>query len=314
MKFSLIIPTRNERDDIAETLENCLAIDHPSKEVIVVDDSSDDTASIAKSFADRGVRVIQRDSNRNGCCGARNVGMQAATGDVVVIINADVRPRRDFLTRLQTHYEGGADFVVCFSNATNTDSLWAAYIHAQELEWRETTNMLWAEGFSCRREAAEAVNYIPGDFPIPFCRDWRLGESLERVGYKRHVASEILIDHRAHDSLAEFWSVRVARASWAPLAACAFRERSTRSIVIREFARQLTGVLLIATLFIPLRRALSLSRRVEPAHYAGFFFASMVSEAARVVGSIKGLRKLRQARSDLADWLDPYPRQIFDER
>ncbi len=43
LSFSLIIPTKNEALDIAGTLEACLAIDYPHKEVIVVDDSSDDT-------------------------------------------------------------------------------------------------------------------------------------------------------------------------------------------------------------------------------------------------------------------------------
>ena len=100
LSFSLIIPTKNEALDIAGTLEACLAIDYPHKEVIVVDDSSDDTPEIAAGYADRGVRVIHRERNENACCGARNLGMQRATGDVVVVINGDARPSADFLERL----------------------------------------------------------------------------------------------------------------------------------------------------------------------------------------------------------------------
>jgi glycosyltransferase involved in cell wall biosynthesis len=35
---SIIIPTRNEAEDIALTIEACLALDYESKEIMVVDD------------------------------------------------------------------------------------------------------------------------------------------------------------------------------------------------------------------------------------------------------------------------------------
>jgi glycosyltransferase involved in cell wall biosynthesis len=43
---SIVIPTRNEAEDIAETINSCFALDYKNKEIIVVDDSSDNTVEI----------------------------------------------------------------------------------------------------------------------------------------------------------------------------------------------------------------------------------------------------------------------------
>lgn len=97
---SIIMPSRNEEVDIKRTLDACLAIDYEPKEIIVVDDSIDQTPQIVESYADRGVHLVHREQNRNGCCGARNLGMQMAKGEILAILNADDVPRRDFLKRL----------------------------------------------------------------------------------------------------------------------------------------------------------------------------------------------------------------------
>ena len=59
--FSFVIPTRNEAEDIRRTLERCLAVDYPHKEILVVDDSTDETPRIVSEYADRGVRLIHRE-------------------------------------------------------------------------------------------------------------------------------------------------------------------------------------------------------------------------------------------------------------
>ena len=109
---SIVIPARNEGADIARTLEVCLDIDYAPKEIIVVDDSTDDTPAIVASYAERNVRLIHRTQNDNGCCGARTTGMRQAAGVIVVLLNADARPAPDFIDRILTHYRDGADYVI----------------------------------------------------------------------------------------------------------------------------------------------------------------------------------------------------------
>ena len=90
--ISVVIPARNEATRLAE----CLAPLRESPEVvqvIVVDDeSTDDTATIAK---DLGATVIVGKPLPDGWVGkiwALQQGIRAATGDVVVTLDADARP------------------------------------------------------------------------------------------------------------------------------------------------------------------------------------------------------------------------------
>lgn len=110
--ISIIIPTRNEANDIAATLERCLDLEYEPKEIVVIDDSTDKTPFIVATYASRGVRLVHRSTNSDGCCGARNLGMQEARGSIIVLLNADDRPGTDFLERLSRQYKNGADCLI----------------------------------------------------------------------------------------------------------------------------------------------------------------------------------------------------------
>jgi len=89
MKLSIIVPAFNESATIKSLLERVLAVDLP-KEVIVVDDgSTDTTASLVERFADRGVKLLRHAHNR-GKGAAIRTGLDAMTGDVVIIQDADL--------------------------------------------------------------------------------------------------------------------------------------------------------------------------------------------------------------------------------
>src|SRR3989344_5290464 len=96
-KFSIIIPSYNEGEDIRLSIESAITQKYPNKEILVVDDSSDSTPKIINEYAKKGVRFIN--GPRNGCCEARNLGIKTATGDIIVLLNADVVLPSDFLER-----------------------------------------------------------------------------------------------------------------------------------------------------------------------------------------------------------------------
>src|SRR5215213_6246645 len=93
---TIVIPTRNEAQDIRDTVEACLRIQYPHKEIIIVDDSDDDTPEIVEQYTHLGVTLIHRDVNTNGVEGARKLGLQIAKGEIVVLLNADASPQPDF--------------------------------------------------------------------------------------------------------------------------------------------------------------------------------------------------------------------------
>jgi hypothetical protein len=89
LSLSVVIPARNAEKTLARALDSVLAQRVTPLETILVDDaSSDATAAIAAGFADHGVRVVALDKQR-GAAGARNVGIEAATGDWIAFLDAD---------------------------------------------------------------------------------------------------------------------------------------------------------------------------------------------------------------------------------
>lgn len=89
-KISIVVPVFNEEEAIASDLETILeAMDSSGRdyEVIVVNDASTDrTAEIVRGI-DR-VQLLEHQHNRGGGF-ARNTGIKAATGDVVVVTDGD---------------------------------------------------------------------------------------------------------------------------------------------------------------------------------------------------------------------------------
>lgn len=96
---SVVVPALNARSSIAR----CVAalgrqtMPRDRYELIVVDDAStDDTASLA---AATGARVVHVE-HRRGPGGARNAGIEAARGDIIVFTDADCEPCDTFLDAL----------------------------------------------------------------------------------------------------------------------------------------------------------------------------------------------------------------------
>ena len=92
--ISVIIPTHNEGRRLGDTVASIIDAARSDHEVIVVDDGSTDTSvdEVRQRFGDQPVRVVEGD--RLGVAGARNHGVESATGDVVVFLDAHcfVRP------------------------------------------------------------------------------------------------------------------------------------------------------------------------------------------------------------------------------
>ena len=86
---SVVIPAHNSRSTLARALASVLAQSRPADEIIVVDDqSTDNTAEIVARYPEGAIRLILT-TVRKGAGGARNVGIFAATGDVIAFLDAD---------------------------------------------------------------------------------------------------------------------------------------------------------------------------------------------------------------------------------
>lgn len=90
-KLTVVIPCYNEKDNIVNIVNQVLSAPIANKEIIVVDDcSTDNTREIIKEKIVPLVdKVLYHDVNQ-GKGGALKTGFAAATGDVVIIQDADL--------------------------------------------------------------------------------------------------------------------------------------------------------------------------------------------------------------------------------
>jgi len=116
---TVIVPTFNERDNVAELVaRTSAALAGWDAEILFVDDSTDDTAAeVARIAADASlpVRVIHRTENTGGLGGAVVVGLQAATGDLCVVMDGDLQHPPELLPALLARYDAGDADVVAAS-------------------------------------------------------------------------------------------------------------------------------------------------------------------------------------------------------
>ena len=112
MRLSVVIPVHNERPTIAECLRRVQAVDL-DKEILVVDDgSTDGTREYLASLPPRpDLRILHQPENRGKGAAVRR-GFAEATGDVVVIQDADLEyDPEDYHKLLEPIREGRADVV-----------------------------------------------------------------------------------------------------------------------------------------------------------------------------------------------------------
>ena len=110
---SVLVACHNERAVVADLVAALDALDYPSHrlQLVVVDDASTDgTGDILDRLAvTSAVEVVHRPpGGPPGKAAALNVGLATVTGEIVVVFDADHRPRKDTVRLLVRHLEDPA--------------------------------------------------------------------------------------------------------------------------------------------------------------------------------------------------------------
>jgi len=96
-KVSIIIPCKNVDSYAEECIENCLALDYPSFEILLLPDSP-------SSLGLRGVDIIPTGPIKPAA--KRNIGAKQAAGELYAFIDSDAYPRRDWLKNALRYLQG----------------------------------------------------------------------------------------------------------------------------------------------------------------------------------------------------------------
>jgi glycosyltransferase involved in cell wall biosynthesis len=113
MKLSIVIPCYNEAKTIRTIVDRVRAAPVPDKEIIIVDDCSrDGTRDLLRTEIAPLVDQVIYHANNQGKGAALRTGFAAATGDVVIVQDADLEYHPNEYPRLlQPILDGRADVV-----------------------------------------------------------------------------------------------------------------------------------------------------------------------------------------------------------
>jgi GT2 family glycosyltransferase/radical SAM superfamily enzyme YgiQ (UPF0313 family)/tetratricopeptide (TPR) repeat protein len=220
--LSVVIPTYNRRAILRKTLlalmSQTLA---PEKfEVIVVDDgSADDTVSMVGQFSPSfGLRVLA--AEHAGANAARNLGIQAAQGNVILITGDDMIPEPSFLEAHATFHErhpseldamlGFIDWspeitVTPFMKFIVSPEGGQQFSFHEVREGKADFRLFYTSNLSLKRDLLfkQAVLFDP-DFTYPAYDDVELGYRLSAQGLQLHYNAMAVTSHHHEITLAGF--------------------------------------------------------------------------------------------------------------
>ena len=106
------LPIYNEQYVVEQLIETVCRLDYPRQllQIQVLDDSTDETRSIAKAAAERiaalgyPIEYLHRDHRRGYKAGALQAGLERARGELIAVFDADFSPNPDFLRRTVDYF------------------------------------------------------------------------------------------------------------------------------------------------------------------------------------------------------------------
>lgn len=126
MKVSIIIPSYNQKEYLAEAIDSALAQTVKSEIIIVDDGSTDNSLAIAKTYEPFGVKIVSQINK--GLASTRNTGIMNATGDLVLPLDSDDILKENCVERIvEVAEETNADVIApsihCFGMGEQTTIL-----------------------------------------------------------------------------------------------------------------------------------------------------------------------------------------------
>jgi cellulose synthase/poly-beta-1,6-N-acetylglucosamine synthase-like glycosyltransferase len=226
---TLAVPAHNEEalvDGLGSALDR---LDYPAEKLDIVllsDGSTDATLDRMRAWADRRphARVVEL-PRRAGKSGALNEAFAIAQGDLLVVLDADLLPRQDFLRQLVPVFSdesvGAATALLNPANATETlISRYAAVdawvnqliVGAGKDRLRLNPPTFGASAF--RRAALEEIG---GFWLMHSGEDVEAALALERAGWRTRFRPGAVADNRVTSTVSDYWRqhIRWARGTYA---------------------------------------------------------------------------------------------------
>lgn len=207
-RISVVVCTYNGARTLRETLTHLDVLDYPDYEVVVVNDgSTDNTLSIVADFD----RVHLVSVPNGGLSGARNLGMHAATGEIVAYLDDDAYPDPLWLqyiadTFLRSDFAGVGgpnippeqDGPIAHCVAQSPGGPQQVLLSDREAEHIPGCNMAFRRTWLQQIGGCDPAFRIAGD-DVDLC--WRLMQAGGKIGF----SSNALVWHHRRNSVKAYW-------------------------------------------------------------------------------------------------------------
>jgi len=197
---SVVIPVYNGRDTLEVCLKSLFEQDaEPPHECIVVDDgSTDGCGELARQF---GCLVIRQEC-RKGPAAARNLGARAASGDILVFLDADVRVHSDTVRKIRAAFLADPQLDALIGSYDDDPSqtgflsqyrnLMHYYVHQTS---RREACTFWSGCGALWRDVFLDHGGYDQTFERPSIEDIELGYRLKMSGLNFHLERDIQVQH-----------------------------------------------------------------------------------------------------------------------
>lgn len=202
MKASFVIPSYNSAAWLAHAVNSARKQDYANLEIVVVDDGSTDSTPKLMDFlckSDARIKYIKLDKNV-GRSEARNIGNSTATGDFIMVLDADDVSYPDRAKLTAAKIRAGADVV--YGSFDGIDAIGSmlgtetADVFNLDRALKEKVNRIGHSTMAYTKKVATEHKYPSGEAAKLGLDDWAFQVNVALSGAKFEHISSVLGAYR----------------------------------------------------------------------------------------------------------------------
>jgi lipopolysaccharide/colanic/teichoic acid biosynthesis glycosyltransferase/glycosyltransferase involved in cell wall biosynthesis len=217
-RISVVVPAYNAASTITDCLTGLLSqtIPNSAYKVIVVDDGSEDeTYEMARRFP----VLVLRQAHR-GAAAARNLGIEHATGELVLFTDADCVPTSDWIERMAEPFEDPSVAGVKGVYATGQQQLLPRFVQAEYAEryarmaGYSTIDFVDTYSAGYRRSVLLSVGRFDTRLPGAIVEDQELSFRVAEAGYRLLYVPGAVVFHNHPTTIGAYFRRKFAIGYW----------------------------------------------------------------------------------------------------